>query len=1119
MPVAKLSSRLFDSMKLQRRWPWLLLLLPIAIGLARLKFDSEVLDLLPGDLPVVQGLKLYQQHFSNARDLVITVRGADAEQTERAARTIAEKLRSQSNLVSEVTWEPPWLEHPGQVGELLAYLWLNQPSEYLQQLADRLAPGNVSNTLFSAREQLATTLSPEEMARLSYDPFGFTRLPEQTMNAAPSFGRGQEMFSSPDGKFRILFTQAAHDLPNYRDAAKWLEAVRGQVESALNADPELTKITTGFTGPPAFVSEIAKGMEHDMTSSVIGTSIIIAILFWLAHRRWKPMIWLLILLGLILGTTLALGGLIFGKIYVVSIGFAAILLGLAVDYAVVHYQEALAHPDFSIPQIRRAIAPSIFWAAVTTISAFLVLNFGGLPGLAQLGSLVGLGVAISACIMIFAFLPPLFPGRMQPRAVTPAAHETPHGKAELPGKTRVITVMSVTSGIGVICLVILAAGLPKIDATANALRPQNSRSYAALEEIKRELNENREPLWLVVAGHNENEVAARLRASEPALLNAVSNGTLAGFTLPLQLWPDPQHQSDNRALASNLAAQRDRLHGAAAEAGFTETSLGLADEILRTWQSATSTRSPFWPGNPMSRWIFQKVTARSTNQLFALGFLNPPAGTSLSARGISILEAELPHDQVWLSGWELLGSGIFASVKRNLWKLITPMVLLVCLSLWLAFRRWKEILLSIAVLLFSGLCLLTIMRLAGWSWNLLNLMALPLILGTGVDYSIFIQLALRRYHGDLRMAHRSVGRALFLCGATAIAGFGSLAWSNNAGMASLGKICAVGIAGNMMASVLLLPIWWRLATGTGGLKRNAAAAEVVSQPSSLYRAHFWRLGLWIVRVLPARLCMAISRFLARIYWHLAPHRRTVVIGNLQPALNGNPVEAIQKARSLFDQFAIKLIDLWRYEAGQSIEDLFGQSTGWEHFETAHQKKRGVLLLTVHLGNWELGGPWLTERGFPLKIITLAEPGAGFTQLRQASRSRWKVETLVIGDDPFGFLEVIRRLEAGETVALLVDRPPLATSVEVELFGRPFPASVAAAELARASGCELVPVYLPRMKNSYAAHILPPIPYDRAALRDRLNRVRLTGEIMRAFEPAIRQNIEQWFHFINVWPKR
>jgi predicted exporter len=103
-----------------------------------------------------------------------------------------------------------------------------------------------------------------------------------------------------------------------------------------------------------------------------------------------------------------MGGLFFGAINVVSMGFAAILLGLAVDYAVVHYQEAVAHPHLSVPQIRRAIAPSIFWAALTTIAAFLTLNFGGLPGLDQLGTLVAVGVTLAAFIMVFEYLPPLF---------------------------------------------------------------------------------------------------------------------------------------------------------------------------------------------------------------------------------------------------------------------------------------------------------------------------------------------------------------------------------------------------------------------------------------------------------------------------------------------------------------------------------------------------------------------------------------------------------------------------------------------------------------------------------------------------------------------------------------
>src|SRR5207302_1139864 len=167
---------------------------------------------------------------------------------------------------------------------------------------------------------------------------------------------------------------------------------------------------------------------------------------------------------------------------------------------------------------------------------------------------------------------------------------------------------------------------------------------------------------------------------------------------------------------------------------------------------------------------------------------------------------------------------ILTTVKSNLWKLVLPMAGLVLLSLWLAFHRFTEVVLSLSILFISGVCLLAVMRLAGWSWNLLNLMALPLILGTGVDYSIFMQLALRRYQGDLSMAYRSVGRALLLCGATAIAGFGSLAWSSNAGMASLGLICAIGIAGNMLISVLLLPFWWQSLIQSSSASASASSS-------------------------------------------------------------------------------------------------------------------------------------------------------------------------------------------------------------------------------------------------------------------------------------------------------
>jgi len=397
-----------------------------------------------------------------------------------------------------------------------------------------------------------------------------------------------------------------------------------------------------------------------------------------------------------------------------------------------------------------------------------------------------------------------------------------------------------------------------------------------------------------------------------------------------------------------------------------------------------------------------------------------------------------------------------------------------------------------------------------------------------VDYSIFMQLALRRHRGDLLMAYRSVGRALLLCGGTACAGFGSLAFSTNAGMGSLGQVCAVGIGANMLISIFLLPTWWRVIraqraqhakqTSPGGEPNRPSTLDSrLSTPSSLYRSELWRLGLWLVRVLPPGVCIWLGRLLAACYYLLAGHRRETVIKNVLPVCANNSVSAEKIARSLFRQFALKLIDLWRYEAGLEIDGLLGEQTGWNHFVEAQSQRRGILLLSTHVGNWEFGVPWLARRGVVLQVITMPEPTQDFTKLRQASRQRWNVETLVIGEDPFAFLQVIKRLDEGATVALLVDRPPPSAAVTVELFGRPFHATIAAAELARASGCILLPVCLPRTPKAYSAHVLPPIAYDRAALRDRGARQRLTQDIMRAFEPFIREHIDQWYHFVPIWP--
>ena len=1108
-----------------KRWWWLVLLVAVGLGLWRLRFDVDVLDLLPPDEPTVQGLKLYQQHFTNARELIVALRAPDADTAERLTAELATRLRQQTNLIAEVTWQPPWMERPEELGELMGWLWYNQPPGDFATLTNRLAPDQLKATLDETRELLATSMSPMDLARRSFDPFNLLTMPALTNISGVSMDQGQQMFASTNGTYRLLYLQSAVDLTGYRECASWLTSLHGIV-AELQAGPNKESwkgATVRFTGRPVFVEEIATSMQYDMSHSVGGTAMVIAVLFWLIHRRWLPMLWLLALLGLILFATLALGALVLGTISVVALGFAAVLLGLAVDYAVVHYQEALAHPQMTVPEIRRAIAPSILWAAITTMSAFLVLNFGGLPGLGQLGSLVAIGIAVSALVMVMIYLPPLFPDRRQPRPnqpvfrwwnffVAPLEPVATHKTANAPqsGQSRFALALTV--------LIFLAAGAilyfhrPGMDHGANALQPKHSEAQAAMDEMIVELGLPKQPLWLIVPGRDEAEVYQRLVAAEKLLNGAVTNHLIDHYILPDALWPRGEYQAANRATAALLGEKGPLLREAALNAGFNTNALLLTEQLVHTWAIMAQSQPVVWPTNRMSQWLLKRFVARPPGERLVMGLVYP-ATNAVDPAALNALSKQLAQGNALLSGWELLGNATLMRVQSKMWLVVAPMVVLVLLSLWFAFRRATEILLGLGVLCLSGVCLLAIMGLAGWGWNLMNLMALPLMLGTGVDYTIFIQLALRRHGGDLVMVRKSVGRALMLCGATAVAGFGSLAASSNMGMSSLGKVCAVGIGANMLISVFLLPAWWQLFRGG-----NATPTDGCKKQPAFYRSGLWRLGSVVVRILPAGLLKAITSLFASLYWRMQRERCEVVVQNFLPVFKGDRAAAEKAAREAHRKFAEKLVDLWRVESGEQVHNWLTTDGELEIIHAARRRGRGTLFITLHLGNWEHGGLLLNQLGIRLTILTQAEPDDGLTEMRKAARARYGVDTLIIGDDGFAFVEVIKQLQAGADMAVSLDRPPDRGGVPVEFFGHSFEASLAAAELARASGCALVGVTIVRRPNGYAVKVLPEFVYDRKALGNREARRELTQQILRAFEPEIRENIDQWYQFSPIWPK-
>jgi predicted RND superfamily exporter protein len=770
----------------------LALIVLAVVGLGRFHLDVEVLNLLPTNNSISRGLLIYQQRFLNAGELVVTLQAESSDQATAAVKALVATMQPRSNLVERLFWQPPRNDSIRGGAQFLAYLWLNAPPDKVRAMAETLRLGNLEGTLAATREKMTTSLDPRDFMLLPRDPYNLASI---SAERSDTFQTPERFFSSEDGKFRIIYMYAAVPVQNYDQCHEWVQEVRTAMNGAL-AQAGLEKtVKLQLTGRPVFVDEIASGMKNDMRTNAPGTLFMIGLLFFLVHRELRSLILLLFTLLIVMVWTALVGAAFIGQVNVISIGFASILLGLAEDFGIVLHQEAKSHPHASAAELRSIAGEGIFWSAVTTAAAFALLNFSSLPGLRQLGTLVGLGILLGAWVMTYMFLPLVLRFAKRKKGVAnPYAHAV---KADRPAFVpRMATLVIV-----LLSLVALLLNRPRLNPSPDVLRPRQSEASRALTAVQENLGVAVEPYWVLASGQTVRQVRDELEKLEAPLAENVSAARISSFNLPTEIWPKEQWQEANAPVLREIAGRRAELLRAALSHGFTTNALDLTSVVLDEWRNYTGAKAE-WPRGRIAEWLLPKFVSITPTNYIALGLLYPTA----SFDATKIVPPDMAENAI-VSGWRLLGKEVLKHVEREVPLISVAVLLIVLAALYLTFRHWTDVALSFAVLALSGLILLGTMGLLNWDWNLINLTSLPLLLGMGIDYSIHIQLTLRRLKGNRRATFQSVGRALLLAGSTSIIGFALLGNSSNLGMSSLGKVCAMGLTILLLVSVFLLPGW------------------------------------------------------------------------------------------------------------------------------------------------------------------------------------------------------------------------------------------------------------------------------------------------------------------------
>ncbi len=287
---------------------------------------------------------------------------------------------------------------------------------------------------------------------------------------------------------------------------------------------------------------------------------------------------------------------------------------------------------------------------------------------------------------------------------------------------------------------------------------------------------------------------------------------------------------------------------------------------------------------------------------------------------------------------------------------------------------------------------------------------------------------------------------------------------------------------------------------------------------ALYSLGAFKIALALARYLPRALNHEIAPLAGRIGYWRNPAGRAALRANLSRVTDrtGPDFDALcalnvrRFSQMMADYFVCANDD-------KRAEQLLGEWRGWDNIEAARARGKGVILVTAHLGNWELGGTLLALRGLPMSIITLEEPTGELQRWRAERRRRLGIKTITVGPGhDFAFVEMIQALKRNEVLAMLVDRPYPGTGTPVKLFGDTTEFSTGPALLWQHTDAAVVPAFVLRNERTkYVSFADPMLPLT-SAEDPRTAQLSNTQLIATYFENIIRQHPDQWFNYVPVF---
>lgn len=838
---------------------------------SNLKVNTDTSNLLSAELPFRKAYLQFEEIFpQQINTFLVVIDGETPMLSRTAAKRLASSIRSETDIIAEV-----YTPRLSAFFDQNALLYLD--SEELVSLTDRLsALQPFLATLISDQSLrgLLEMLGKAFTAVTEGENIDLQPILTELNKAFASASKGktyrmswQKMMQGDngdtEGKRQIVIVKPRMDFSELQPAEASINLVRQRLQE-LQITPE-NGLQARLTGLLALEYEELQSVKKGGIAAAVMSLLMAVLALWFAFRstRLVAATFILLIVGLIL--TASFAALTVGQLNMITVAFGVLYIGLGVDFAIhfgLRFRELHDQKTAIADALRGAasdIGPSLLLCAVTTAVGFFSFIPTDYLGVSELGIISGSGMFISL-LLTLTLLPALlsirpFRIRLQKKRSLPSG--APALLIHLP--------LQHPAGVRRLALAVALAAvcaLPWVhfDYDPLALRDPDSESVKTFKDLMQQSETPPKSITILAPDHAAasdmvrqlknlpsvskvlfidsfvpDAQAEKLAAIEdleiilgpelepgkgkPAPTTGEQLQEIDAFGENLQKTLQSPQQPAWRDQAAELEINLQLLKKHLSELSETDRAQRLANlekGLLETFPESiqtlkTSLRAePFTvddlPGEIIQRWIGRNAIYRievfpvqdleSGDELRR--FVDEVRSIAADATGPPVVALES-------------GKAVIAAFQQA----FLGALLVISILLIGVLRRLRDALLVVIPLLWAGLLTAAMTVLLDIPFNFANIIALPLLLGIGVDNGIHVIHRIRSNgQSYAQLLQSSTARGIYYSAITTIVSFLSLGFSAHPGTASMGIILTMGVLLTLIGTLIILPAMLAPARGS-----------------------------------------------------------------------------------------------------------------------------------------------------------------------------------------------------------------------------------------------------------------------------------------------------------------